>query len=194
VWNELKGKGNFLASDAIPKSYGLQYYYYKEINPDTKEYLDSSTSFKVDVHGSNLYHIPCWRLDLIPNNFIDLVLCIQVLPELGKQLIEYILTEFYRILKPGGAIYIRDLGYMYKSIGAFSIEDKIKNSGFTLEYKGFVQHNKHIHGIPRIWRKNIDAIISQEKIARNQKMKFFIRDIQSIIGLKKNKYIPTTQH
>ncbi len=188
-WPHIKGKGNFIAVDAIPMSYGLQNSYYRSIKPDFKDYIENPDSFKIDTKGSDLYHVPTWRLDLIPDNSVDLILCVQVLPELGKQLIHYIFEQFQRILKPGGAFYIRDLNYMYKTIGAIDIDKSLINTGFTLEYKAFIEHNKHLHGIPKIWRKNIDSITNLQKNSLAQKKRYLLEDIDALTGgiLKKKK-------
>ncbi len=179
-WPHVKGHGNFIAIDAIPLSYGLQYYYYKAIHSDFKDYIDQPDSFKINKEGSNLYHLPTWRLDLVPANSLDLIICVQVLPELSKRLIIYLFQQFQRMLKPGGALYIRDLNYMYKTIGAIDIDKKLISHNFTLEYRAFIEHNKHLHGIPKIWRKNIDRFINSGKRNMNQKKRFLLEDIDAL--------------
>lgn len=178
-WPAIKGKGNFIAVDAIPLSYCLQHYYYEAIKPDFKEYVEQPSTFKIDEHGSDLYHIPTWRLDLIADNSVDLILCVQVLPELDKKLIQHILTQFQRILKPGGMFYIRDLNFMYKALGSINIDEAIKNAGFTLEYKAFIEHNVHLHGVPKIWRKNIQSISNQHKTNFKQRKRYLLEQIDA---------------
>ncbi len=188
-WSHLNGKGNFIAVDAIPMSYGLQHHYYKAIKPDFVDYIDNPDAFKIDTKGSNLYHVPTWRLDLVPDNSVDLILCVQVLPELGKQLILHIFEQFQRILNPGGAFYIRDLNYMYKAFGTVDIDTALINAGFTLEYKAFIEHNKHLHGIPKVWRKNMESITNVQKNNLNQKKRYLLEDIDALTGgiLKRKK-------
>jgi SAM-dependent methyltransferase len=186
-WPFVKGRGNFFAVDAIPLSYCLQSQYYKSIKPDFKEYLESPTRFTIDTDSSDIYHIPTWRFDLIPDNSVDLVLCIQVLPELSAKLIIYIFKQFHRILKPGGAIYIRDLNYMYKTLGALNIDNSLIAQGFTLEYKAYIEHDRHLHGIPKVWRKNIETINSKQKASFSQKKRYLLSQIDSFIKNKLNR-------
>lgn len=179
-WPHVKAKGgNFIGVDAIPLSYSLQAQYYAAIKPDYKEYIFEKDGFRIDQSGSDLYHLPTWRFDLIPDNSVDLVMCVQVLPEISSKLIGYLFKEFHRILKPGGAFYIRDLNFMYKAFGSSKIDTKLEDCGFQLEYRGYLQHNVHLHGIPRIWRKKIDGF---EQTPGKHRKRYFIESIDAMTG------------
>jgi SAM-dependent methyltransferase len=181
-WPFLEGKGNLIGVDAIPLSYSLQSHYYSAIKPGYKDYIFEKDGFRIAPEGSELYHLPTWRLDLVPDNSIDLIICIQVLPELGSKLINYLFDEFARILKPGGAFYIRDLNYLYKAFGSSTIDARLEKKGFRLEYRAYVGHNKHLHGIPRVWRKTVPEIEAANAIPAGLRKRYFLEYIDAVTG------------
>ena len=63
------------------------------------------------------------------------------------------MKEIYRVLKPGGILYIRDHGkdWMY-SAHKLDIEELLKKD-FKLVFKPNLKDKLEIHGIPRIWKK-----------------------------------------
>ncbi len=181
-WPFVEGKGNFIGVDAIPLSYSLQSHYYHAIKSDYKEYVFEKEQFKIDPKGSDIYHLPTWRLDLIPDNSVDLIICIQVLPELSRTLINYLFKEFHRILKPGAALYLRDLNFLYKAFGTGNIDGILQTNGFSLEFRAFVKHNTHIHGIPRIWRKDTGEFDQASQGSLSRRRDYFLEWIDSLTG------------
>lgn len=150
--------------DAIPKSYLLQNLYYSKLNSPFYDYLDDPDNFKIDQNKRGIYHLPTWRLDLIENESFDLVSCVQVINELSYSLTVNSVSEFKRILKPGGALYIRD-HENHKMVHGKSIDSLLIKNGFVLEYKPHIADSIDCHGIPRIWRK-----IDPEVIRNNSEM------------------------
>lgn len=150
--------------DAITKSYLLQNLYYSKLKCPFYDYMDDSDNFKIDQNKRGIYHLPTWRFDLIENESFDLVSCVQVLNELSFSLTVRVLKEFNRILKPGGALYIRD-HENHKMVHGKSIDMLLLKNGFVLEYRLHVSDAIDCHGIPRIWRK-----IDPEVVANNTKL------------------------
>jgi SAM-dependent methyltransferase len=136
--------------DAIPLGYCLQHLYYSSLSPQLKDYVISPAEFA--IAGPGFYHLPTWRTDLLATSSFDMVICVQVLQELSPRLLEHMLAVFQRVLKPGGALYIRD----HENWGAGhhrNVTALLSRLGFVLEFKPHVQDRRDIHGIPRLWRK-----------------------------------------
>ena len=95
----------------------------------------------------------------MPDNFFDLTICVQVLRELNETLVKKMLTEFHRVLKVGGIIYIRDHDVKWLPCGSMNIEEYILNLGFEKgtttdkNWKESITDGVDLHGIPRIYIK-----------------------------------------
>ncbi len=101
----------YAAMDIIRKPYLSQSLYFHRSGIPLHEYVLDPKGFSIaDEHG--IYHVPAWRWDLVPDNFFDLVLAIFVLPELNSTTLSRVLEHFARVLKPGGALFIRDHGLL----------------------------------------------------------------------------------
>ena len=140
--------------DAIPASYLTQRIYYSALGCEVADYLDNPeiSDFEVLRHQSQVMHIPTWRMDLLPDNYFDLVCCVQVLREIPQRVLLHAVREFQRVLRPGGALYIRDSNEMHNP-NLMPQDLIVSSAGFLLEYYPRVKNMQDIHGIPRIWRK-----------------------------------------
>jgi SAM-dependent methyltransferase len=147
------GDITYVGMDAIETSYCLQHLYYSQLPAPLTDYIQNPEGFRFEKNKPGIYHVPTWRTDLIPDGSLDLVMCVQVLPELNPKLVRFMMRQFYRMLKPGAALYIRDNAYSWKPTGEFSVEKFLARNGFVLEYRPHVIDNEDIHGVPRIWRK-----------------------------------------
>ncbi len=157
-----KRADGFVAVDGIPSSYLTQNLYYKGLGLSVAEYLDHDNPAETFNFGSlaaanDVVHLPTWRMPLLPDHWFDLVCCVQVLKELPAELVPYVLKEFARVLKPGGALYIRD-HVQYHNPNQMPVDELLLASGFLLEFRPQLIDRKEIHGLPRLWRK-IDARI-----------------------------------
>ena len=143
----------FCALEAIESQYLSQNLYYSLLK-DTNfyEYFNNPESFEIK-NNPGIYHLPTWRLDLLPENFFDLVIAVQVLPELEENLMLKMLKTFQRCVKPGGAIYIRDHDLAWIPGHKFDLDKILPDFGFQLEFRPIVTDKFDIHGIPRIFRK-----------------------------------------
>jgi SAM-dependent methyltransferase len=163
LWCQLNPDLVFVGMDGIENSYCLQHLYYSLMGRPLHDYMAVPASFAVkDEPG--IYHLPTWRSDLLPENFFDMVLCVQVLQEINEQLVLYMLKTFQRCLKPGGALYIRDHEDVWQPAHTLRLGEMLPDFGFELEFRPYViDSHPHlyaghgtlpdIHGIPRIWRK-----------------------------------------
>ncbi len=142
----------FIAMDAIPASYLTQGLYYHALGLEVNDYLDNPLNFNLKSDAQTVNHIPSWRDDLIDDNRVDMVCAVQVLRELSKPMLLHALEFFARILKPGGALYIRDhIGF--HNVNQLDLDALLLSFGFVMEWRPHVVDRVHIHGVPRIWRK-----------------------------------------
>ena len=172
----------YAAMDAIPNSYCTQNLYLKNLGKPFYDYIENPTDFSFNNDKKGIYHLPTWRYDLIPDNSFDLVICIQVLPELGSKLVKTMLTQFNRILKPGGMLYLRDNAYSWKPAGKINVENFLLENNFVLEFKAHVVDMVDIVGIPRLWRKIDTEVKNSQSFGFNQKVNQLIIDIDAYSG------------
>lgn len=182
LWADKVKEGIFLGVDAIPNSYCLQHLYYKNIGHPLTDYIDDPGGFSMKDGDSGIFHLPTWRTDLIPDATFDLVMCVQVLPELNSTLVDFMLGEFSRVLRPGGMLYIRDHTYTWKPAGKIDTESALLKKGFSLEFKAHIINDKDIHGVPRIWRKNDPKVIASVTMSAEARKKQLLEDVDSLTG------------
>jgi len=145
----------YIAVDAIPGPYLTQRAYFSTILESFVDYIDvGEEDFRKGLASSDVQalHVPTWRFDVIPGDTIDLVCCVQVLKELPRRLADWAVAQFARVLKPGGALYIRDHPQFHHP-NQMPIERLLAAHGFVLEFDPHIRDRSDVHGIPRIWRK-----------------------------------------
>lgn len=172
----------YTAVDAIPNSYCLQNLYFSHLNKPLYDYIDDPQNFKIENHKKGIYHLPTWRKDLLPDNFYDLVMCVQVLPELNSKLVSTMMLEFHRALKPGGILYLRDHASTWKPAGKMNVGEFLADNGFVLEFQPHIINDKDLHGTPRIWRKIDPEVIKSQTMTFDKKLKQTIEDIDTFSG------------
>lgn len=155
-----------VAVDGIPGTYLTQRAYYAGHNLPLIDYIDDSAEAATALQNiqstKGVVHLPTWRMDLIPDASIDMVCCVQVLKELPRRLVSWAIQQFARVLKPEGAIYIRD-HLQFHNPSHMPIDDLLRAAGFILEFQPHIKDRTEIHGIPRIWRKfNPELYFNQE--------------------------------
>lgn len=180
LWNQMNNEDYVhISVDAIPKSYCFQHLYYSAIDRPQQDYIFDQ-NFKIDDTSKGIYHLPTWRMDLIPDNYLDKILVVQVLRELNEKLVKHIIKEFKRILKPDGILYIRDHGNSWRPGNKLNIDNFILNEGgFSLEYKMHAVDKKEFHGIPRIFKLTKEEVKLQEKVSSSQKITELIHQVDA---------------
>lgn len=148
---------SMIVVDAIPSTYLTQRAYYRGLGLPVRDYIDErgrdgSFDLAAMIEAPGIVHIPTWRMDLVPSASVDMIIAVQVLKELPKELLVHILPEFVRILKPGGALYARDHNEAHNP-GGLPVDDLVEQSGLALEFRPLVRDREEIHGLPRIWRR-----------------------------------------
>ncbi|MBL0048722.1 MAG: methyltransferase domain-containing protein [Bacteroidetes bacterium] len=182
LWVGNRSEGMYVGVDAIESSYCLQNLYYHSISDKVNDYIDNPDSFKFDPNFNGIQHVPTWRFDLIPDASMDMVMCVQVLPELNSKLVRFVMDQFKRVLKPGGILYIRDNAYTWKPAGQMNMETYLKKLGFELEFKAHVIDIKDIHGIPRIWRNADEEVKKAQTMDLKAKVKLMYNNADAMTG------------
>lgn len=163
-WSAHPGIESIFLVDGIYTSYFCQNLYASATSLPFQDYVASPAPIDVTANAANgpmVTHLTSWKLNLIPNDYIDMISCSQVLPEIDPNMVVNALTHFKRILKPGGALYIRDHGLGFTPAHNLPMTQILENFGFVLEYKPHVRDRQDVLGIPRIWRKmDLDALSS----------------------------------
>ncbi len=155
LWSKLSHSLSFTAVDGIEGPYLLQNRVLRNLEDSHfVEYFDAPDTFKITppvAETKTIFHLPTWRLDLLPSASFDLIICSQVLQELDQSLVVPLLGEFRRILAPQGRLYIRD-HEEYRPAHKIHIGKTLLKGGWRLvfRYPGIDKHD--IHGIPRMWR------------------------------------------
>jgi len=147
--------GKYIAVDAIPGTYLTQRAYLSTLLESFTDYIDvGGEAFGEGLISNDVQalHLPTWRFDLIPDASVDLVCCVQVLKELPRRLVDWVVAQFARVLKLGGALYIRDHSQFHHP-NQMPIERVLAAHGFVIEYDPHIRDRSDLHGIPRIWRK-----------------------------------------
>ena len=141
--------------DAIPGPYLSQSAYLQALGlrvTDALEHPGGVLDMDAIAQNSDVLHIPTWRMEDLPEASHDMVSCVQVLKELPRQVALYAIGQFARILKPGGALCVRDHP-QFHSPNHLPIDVLLQSSGFVLEFAPHIHDRVEVHGLPRIWRK-----------------------------------------
>lgn len=149
-----------LAVEGIAGPYLTQRAYYTGLGLRVADYLDTCAPGCFDVAERaaehDVVHLPTWRLDLVPDASVDLVCAVQVLRELPAVTVQFVLAHLRRVVRPGGALYVRDHLEGHDLTG-LATDDLVAAHGFALEFAPRVHDRVELHGLPRLWRRTEDA-------------------------------------
>lgn len=155
-----QGVETLVAVEGIVGPYMAQRAYYAGLGLRVADYVDADDPDAFDVAAlapeHDVIHLPTWRLDLVPDDTVDLVTCVQVLRELPRDLVWYALEQFARVVRPGGALYVRDHQQGHNPNG-LPLDDLVEAHGFRLEFAPHVIDRVDVHGLPRMWRRHDPA-------------------------------------
>jgi len=149
--------------DATPACYLTQCLYYDGAGYALNDYLEAHadgarSDFSLRTGKNLINHLPSWRRDIVEDQSVDMISCVQVLRELSKGMLRYALEFFNRALKPGGALYIRDhIGF--HNVNQTDLDALLRSYGFVLEWQPHITDRVDVHGLPRIWRKSDPAVL-----------------------------------
>jgi SAM-dependent methyltransferase len=141
----------YIGVEGVQKPYELQRLYYGAIG-GFWDYIDFGDGFRIEKNMVN--HIPTWRFDLIPDNSVDMIICVQVLQELFPKLFRWVAGQFQRVLRSDGILYVRDCP-AWKPVHTINTDKYFNRHGFWLEYRGHFDESE-VHGTPRLFRKRRD--------------------------------------
>ncbi len=189
LWTGYNKNTIYVGMDAIPKSYCLQHYYYASGGNLRQDYIVDPESFTLENAESGIHHLPTWRWDLLPDGYFDKIILVQVLQEMNSKLARKMIKTFHRVLKPGGSLYIRDNDSQFRPAHRLDTNKLISDSGFTLEYRGHLQHKRDLHGIPRIWRKTDPEVLKSQEITMKQRANELMLDIDALTKGKLKKLV-----
>jgi len=181
LWTNKLDAFTYVGMDAIPKSYCLQNLYYSSLDKPFFDYIEQP-DLTVDFSTNAIYHIPTWRHDLLPDHSFDLVMCVQVLPELNSTLVRKMIAVFDRILKPGAMLYVLDHGVKWKPGGRMNIDQHIMDSGFVLEFRPHVIDDVEVHGIPRIYRKPHPDVVKSQAPTTRKMVRQELENLDAVLG------------
>lgn len=145
----------YVAVDGIPASYLTQTMYYGALGHRVHDHLDHPDEpLDLDAREDefDVFHLPTWRMHELPSGWFDMVWCVQVLRELSREVLVRVLPELVRVLKPGGALYVRDHLTFHNPSG-MPQDELLAALGMISEWYPRVRDKSDIHGVPRIWRK-----------------------------------------
>jgi len=165
----------YCAVDIQKEQYFFQYLFYSCFkNLNFFEYFEDSKNFSItDTPG--IYHLPTLKMNLLPSNFFDHVICTFVIGEIPIKLVKIFIKDIKRVLKPRGSLYIREhLGRFYrKKVTLHNLLSK----DFFCEFHPYLIDGKEVWGNHFIYRKKI-----KEYPFYNSENKFFKKLIFKIIS------------
>lgn len=145
---------NFFSVDAIESFYLLQNKIYSLLFPERlSEYFYGPQRFReLDFYSdtNKLYHLPTWRMDLLPDKYFDMIICVQVLQEINEETLKYVLKQFKRIVKDNGFLYIRDNEF-WQPTHRVRVGRELLKQGWELIFKYSGRGGIDIEGLPRLW-------------------------------------------
>jgi SAM-dependent methyltransferase len=145
-----------IAVEGIAGPYLTQRAYYVGLGLQVADYLDDDEPAAFDVAAAaehhDVVHLPTWRLDLVADASVDLVCAVQVLRELPAATVRYVLDHLQRIVRPGGAVYVRDHLAGHDLTG-LPTDELLLARGFELEFAPQVRDRVDLHGVPRVFRR-----------------------------------------
>ena len=148
-------ESRYVCVDAIEQPYMVQRWVLRELGLARWEYLDESMadaeSFGRAFDEAGAFHLPTWRLDLIPEGSVDLVLVVWSLYEMSGAAARAAVAACSRLVRLGGYVYIRDVPHSVSY--RFDPERRLRRAGFDLLYESQMIAADELHGRQRLYRR-----------------------------------------
>ena len=145
----------YVAVDAIEQPYLVQRWVFETLGLARWDYVDDPDADRASVEralaGSGTFHLPSWRLDLLPDASVDLVLFVWSLYEMSGEAARAAVAACRRLVRLGGYVYIRDMPHSVSY--RFDPERRLRDSGFELLYASRTIAGDELHGRQRLYRR-----------------------------------------
>jgi SAM-dependent methyltransferase len=146
----------YVAVDAIEQPYLVQRWVFDRLGLARWDYVDDpgadggSVAHALAEH-SGAFHLPSWRLDLLPDGSVDLVLFVWSLYEMSGEAARTAIEACRRLVRVGGYVYIRDMPHSVSY--RFDPERRLRDGGFELVYASRTIAGDELHGRQRLYRR-----------------------------------------
>jgi SAM-dependent methyltransferase len=151
-------EARYVAVDAVEQSYMVQRWVFDRLGLTRWDYVDDPAPDPASVEqalaeGAGTFHLPSWRLDLLPDRSVDLVLFVWSLYEMSGHAARAAVEACLRLVRPGGYVYIRDVPHSVSY--RFDPERQLRQGGFELVYTSRRISGDELHGQQRLYRKTL---------------------------------------
>jgi SAM-dependent methyltransferase len=146
----------YVAVDAIEQPYLVQRWVFERLGLARWDYVDDPDADRTSVERalaehSGTFHVPSWRLDLLPDASVDLVLFVWSLYEMSGEAARAAVAACRRLVRVGGYVYIRDMPHSVSY--RFDPERRLREGGFELVYASRTIAGDELHGRQRLYRR-----------------------------------------
>jgi hypothetical protein len=141
--------------DSIEQPYVLQHLYLRAVPEARFQELLDRDEVEIDLlRFKGITHFPLWQLPRVKARSVDVVSGVQILREVSRAMIFFLVDELKRVLRPGGIFYVRDNDHTYSEgcMHDVKITEYLLEQGFTLALDSSLVQGQDIHGVPRIFR------------------------------------------
>jgi hypothetical protein len=147
---------HYIAVDAIEQPYMVQRWVFSQLGLARWDYVDDqaaeTSSLEEALRGApGTLHVPTWRLDLVPDASVDLVLFVWSLYEMSGDAARWAMASCERLVRVGGYVYIRDVPHSVSY--RFDPERRLERAGFELVYASHTIAGDELHGRQRLYRR-----------------------------------------
>lgn len=146
----------YVAVDAVEQPYLVQRWVFDRLGLARWDYVDDPDADRDSVarafaERSGAFHVPSWRLDLVPDSTVDLVLFVWSLYEMSGEAARAAIAACRRLVRVGGYVYIRDMPHSVSY--RFDPERLLREGGFELVYSSRTIAGDELHGRQRLYRR-----------------------------------------
>lgn len=146
----------YVAVDAVEQPYMVQRWAFDRLGLARWDYVDDFSPEPAGVErafadASGAFHLPSWRLDLLPEGSVDLVLFVWSLYEMSGAAVRAAVAACRRLVRLGGYVYVRDVPHSVSY--RFDPERQLVRAGFELVYSSRTISADELHGQQRLYRR-----------------------------------------